>query len=158
MLEKPSRRQIRLPAAANQEPGSSWLVTIGIKDRSAKTFSNPDLAKAVVNTIRNRCGSFRLTLDALCLMPDHLHLVVQLQGADLIAVIGDVKSSTTRTWWSHGGFGPLWQRSFHDRGLRTAEDHEAAIKYVVENPVRGGIVTEWEDYPFTGGAFVRADK
>jgi hypothetical protein len=39
--------------------------------------------------------------------------------------------------------------------LRTAVDHEAAVKYVIENPVRAGLVPSWQDYPFVGGALVR---
>jgi hypothetical protein len=30
-------------------------------------------------------------------------------------------------------------------------DIQAAITYVLENPVRAGLVEAWEDYPWSGG-------
>ena len=155
MLDRPVRKSIRLPAAAYRVPGTAWLVTIGVNDRSAKPFSDSIIAEAVVGTLVARLKSLKLGLDAYCLMPDHLHLVIQLTVGDLVTAIGDVKSNTTRTWWKHGGNGSLWQRSFHDRGLRNEKDHSAAVQYVIENPVRAGFVAAWEQYPFSGGDFAK---
>jgi len=34
--------------------------------------------------------------------------------------------------------------------LRKEEDLEETSKYIVNNPVRRGIVKEWDQYPFSG--------
>ena len=49
----------------------------------------------------------------------------------------------------------MWQRSFHDRGLRDPSAIDRAIAYVVSNPVRTGLVSKWEEYPYIGGSAVR---
>jgi REP element-mobilizing transposase RayT len=41
----------------------------------------------------------------------------------------------------------LWQRDFHDHIIRRKESLIQKAEYIVNNPVREGIVEEWEDYP-----------
>ena len=65
-----------------------------------------------------------------------------------------LQMSATRAWWRHGGTGPLWQRCFHDRGIRHPDDYERAAIYVLENPVCAGLVTDWPDFPHLGGTLV----
>jgi hypothetical protein len=44
----------------------------------------------------------------------------------------------------------LWQRSYYDHILREDEDVVGVARYVLENPVRAGLVTEVIQYPFHG--------
>ena len=155
---QPERKRIRLPADAYREAGSAWLVTIGTAGRVA-VFADVGVGRDVVAVFRDRCRARRVGLDAVCLMPDHAHLLVQIMdGARLVDVVGDLKSNSTRRWWAQGGTGPLWQRSFHDRGLRTARDYERAAVYLLDNPVRAGLVEEWEEYPLIGGTLVDGES
>jgi len=149
----PERKRIRLPADAYLVPGSAWLVTIGTHERGA-FFTDSDLAKLVARIIQDRCAARGAVLAAFCLMPDHAHLLLQITRSGLVDVIGDVKSNSTRAWWRHGGTGPLWQRSFHDRGIRHPNDYERAAVYVLENPIRAALVTNWPDYSHLGGTLV----
>ena len=149
----PERKRIRLPADAYLIPGSGWLVTIGTAERAA-VFADRPLAEAVAVLLSERCAALGAVLDAYCLMPDHAHLLVQVADRGLVDVVRDLKSRSTRLWWTFGGSGPLWQRSFHDRRMRTPGDYERAAAYVLTNPVRAGLVEDWADYPHLGGALV----
>ncbi len=153
-LPRPSRNTIRLPAAGYALPGTAWLGTIGTAGRVA-AFADPALARAVATLLDDRCTAIGSTLGVYCLMPDHVHLLVQITAGNLIDVVRDAKSRTTRLWWQHGGTGPLWQRSFHDRGLRTPDSYYHALAYILNNPVRASLVADWTDLPFLGGASVR---
>ena len=44
----------------------------------------------------------------------------------------------------------LSQPSWHDRVLRRSDDRLAAMRYVLQNPLRAGLVTSLDDYPFFG--------
>jgi hypothetical protein len=44
----------------------------------------------------------------------------------------------------------LWQGGFHDHVLRQEEDRRAAIRYLIANPIRAGLVVDVRDYPFWG--------
>ena len=42
--------------------------------------------------------------------------------------------------------GTVWQEESFDRVLRSSESLDAKIEYVLNNPVRKGLVTDWHDY------------
>jgi len=44
----------------------------------------------------------------------------------------------------------LWQESYFDRTLRDGEGPAEVIKYMIENPVRAGIVESPAAYPYWG--------
>jgi hypothetical protein len=45
--------------------------------------------------------------------------------------------------------GRVWQAESFDHVLRSSESLDEKIGYVLENPVRKGLVDRWEDYPWT---------
>ncbi len=84
-------------------------------------------------------------------MPDHLHLLVEGQSddSDLWKCIVDFKQ-TTGFWLSSTSRGERWQHDFFDHVLRKEEDIEKQVRYILENPVRAGIVRDWQEYPYKG--------
>ena len=44
----------------------------------------------------------------------------------------------------------LWQRYGHEHVLRSEEDTLAVAKYILENPVRRGLVSAPDQYQFSG--------
>lgn len=84
-------------------------------------------------------------------MPDHLHLLVEGQSAD-----SDCRRFIARAKQFSGfhykkTFGDqLWQRFGFERTLRTDEAALSVARYILENPVRAGLVSRVEDYPFMG--------
>ena len=43
---------------------------------------------------------------------------------------------------------PVWQEGYYDHGLRDDEDYRAGVRYVMQNPIRAGLVRRVEDYPY----------
>ncbi len=82
-------------------------------------------------------------------MPDHFHLLVGPREGNLVDLIRGWKSFSSNTLRKEGLEGPLWQRGFFDHALRQEEDIEAAANYIVNNPVRAGLVGDWRDYPYS---------
>jgi putative transposase len=52
---------------------------------------------------------------------------------------------------------PLWQPGFFDHALRNDESYIQKWEYVRENPVRGGLVSLADDWPYQG-EFVFIDR
>ena len=52
---------------------------------------------------------------------------------------------------------PLWQPGFSDHILRNDESYSQEWEYVRENPVRAGLVTRGDDWPYQG-EFVVIDR
>jgi REP element-mobilizing transposase RayT len=85
---------------------------------------------------------------AACLMPDHLHWLLD-DAAQAIETTQAFKSYSTRLVRRAGYRDPLWQRSFWDHVVRRRESLEAVIAYILDNPVRDGLVQRREEYPYS---------
>jgi REP element-mobilizing transposase RayT len=86
------------------------------------------------------------------IMPDHVHLFcapADLTPQPLIKWISFWKSHVT-THWADPMQLPVWQRHFWDTQLRRSENYDMKWDYVVQNPVRAGLVARAEDWPFQG--------
>jgi REP element-mobilizing transposase RayT len=84
-------------------------------------------------------------------MPDHVHLFatpVRLDVA-LSAWVRYWKSLASRRW-PRRDQQPVWQRDFWDRQLRSGESYRDKWEYVLNNPVRAGLVQSANDWPFAG--------
>lgn len=51
----------------------------------------------------------------------------------------------------------MWQRSFHDHGLRTMRDYDQALTYLLHNPERAVLVDDWSEYPLIGGKAIEGE-
>ena len=90
---------------------------------------------------------------AYCFMPDHLHLLVTGETADA-EFPSFVKLAKQRSGWRYtrNTGHRLWQTGYHERVLRDEEATAEVIRYIIANPVRGGLVVRPCDYPFWGSA------
>ena len=43
---------------------------------------------------------------------------------------------------------PLWQEESFDHVLRSSESLDAKMSYLLQNPVRAGLVRDWSEYPW----------
>jgi putative transposase len=83
-------------------------------------------------------------------MPDHLHLVVNPGCKGLSHAIRLLKGRLT-PWWRENGDGlPLWQGGYFDHRLRSDESFTDKCRYVMQNPVRAGLVQIDADWLWTG--------
>lgn len=92
---------------------------------------------------------------AYVLMPDHFHAFVAIddQELSLSVWVKSLKNSISKTLRQNGIGAPHWQKAFFDHLLRSAESCTEKWYYVRENPVRAGLVSRWEDWPFRGEVF-----
>ena len=43
----------------------------------------------------------------------------------------------------------MWQRESYDHRVRNARELAIAIAYTLNNPMRAGLVTEWQLWPYS---------
>jgi putative transposase len=54
-------------------------------------------------------------------------------------------------FWFHRRYNlRLWQPRYYDRVLRTDEATSAVARYIFENPVRKGMVSDYLQHPYSG--------
>ncbi|SBT18929.1 Transposase IS200 like protein [Marinomonas gallaica] len=112
-----------------------------IKTRNNHPFFNDFyLARSLVKTLmfcEEHC--FCRTV-AFCIMPDHVHWLVQPLNKSLSKLIYSVKKQTSSERLK-------WARSFYDCGIRNESQLINTARYIIANPKRAGIVASVNDYP-----------
>jgi len=124
---------------------------------SAAPFAEAEIAFAACRAIHRFFHSSGSTCLAWVVMPDHMHLLIEMGDRDsLSANVGSLKktvSSQVNTARDTMG-SKLWQPGFHDRALRKDDDLVAVARYIVANPVRAGLVTRVGDYPWWNAVWI----
>jgi REP element-mobilizing transposase RayT len=86
------------------------------------------------------------------LMPDHLHLFLVLED-DRIRLsewVRSMKNAISKALRARGDSSPCWQKGFFDHVMRGGESYSQKWEYVRANPVRAGLVSRPEDWPYAG--------
>ena len=148
--EHPQRRRIRLAPTVYADIGEICSITIAVKGRMP-VFASPALAAAAGDGLRRHAAVTDVPVDAWCVMPDHVHLLLGASpSGDIVTVVGQFKTLAPREAWRLGVKGAFWQTSVWDHCLRGDERLAPAIKYVLNNPVRSGLVERSCDYRCSG--------
>ncbi len=88
-----------------------------------------------------------VTLDAWVVMPDHFHGIITIHRAirdvgatrwvaHLGSIIGQFKMMTTKRIRKTGYEGRVWQRNYHERIIRNADQYQVVRQYIENNPAR----------------------
>ena len=121
------------------------FVTVCSRERK-KQLANPAVHDALL-TAWEKADLWMI--GAYVIMPDHVHFFCSPTREDCVI-------ETWITFWKRefrrqlGGAAPRFQSdSFHHR-LRGEESYSEKWEYVRANPVRAGLVTKPEDWPYQG--------
>lgn len=118
-----------------------------------RLLANDSAASAVQDALLHFDGE-RYKLIAWCVMPNHVHVVLeQSERHPLSAVKHSWKSFTANQINRiHNRRGAVWMREYFDRFMR--DDHHLAttIAYVERNPVAAGYVPRAEVWPWSSAA------
>ncbi len=128
-----------------------FLITVCVLERRP-ILAQPLLAEAVLGALREAREADDWRVGKYVIMPDHTHFFCGPGGraSSLSAFVGRFKALSTRRWWELGYTGRLWQREFHDHLLRSSESYEEKWDYVAFNPVRAGLCSTPEEWPYAG--------
>ena len=93
------------------------------------------------------------TIGRYLLMPDHVHLFARgfHDAKPLSRWVQTWKSLSSRALTCNETLtGPIWQKDYFDRFLRSADDYSLKWEYVAANPVRQGLVRESSAWRWQG--------
>ena len=154
----PRRRPGRLPLVEYARTEAVFSVTAGTKAR-VPVFADARVTEVAVDVLRAHVEKTKVVVYAYCFMPDHVHLVLRpSRTCDVVTFVGQFKNLCQRAAWQLGVTGAFWQSSFHDHALRFSDQLETFVGYVLNNPVRGGLVQRWQEYPFAGSLAFTAEQ
>jgi len=120
-------------------------------ERRQRVFVDAASAASVVAILRKVSESTAFLVHGYCVMPDHLHLV--LEGArddsDMKRFRKTFKQMTSFHCRSELDE-RLWQKAFYDHILRASDSLDKVLWYAWMNPVRAGLCADPHDYAHSG--------
>lgn len=107
------------------------------------------VAEMVYQTLRHFDGH-RYHLQAFTLMPNHVHVLFEVTTVPMHQVVKSWKQySSNRANQLLGRTGTFWQADYWDTYMRDAEHKALTIRYIRNNPVKAGLVSDWKEWPWT---------
>jgi putative transposase len=137
-------------------PGGCWFFTVNLLDRQSTLLS--DSVELLRDAVRATRQSHPFHIDAMVVLPDHLHAVWSLPPDDadfsvrwrLIktrfakAIPPGERLSPVRQARNERG---IWQRRFWEHLIRDERDYARHLEYCYINPVKHGLVRRVCDWP-----------
>jgi putative transposase len=134
------------------KPGGTFFLTL-VTEKRAPIFADA-IARPLLHAALNNCRRFHpFILDAIVLLPDHLHMLITLPNgdSDFSIRVTNIKSAFTRTYLAAGGKEQfrsasrlrqrnrgIWQKRFWEHTIRAADDLRRHFDYIHYNPVKHG--------------------
>lgn len=132
-------------------------------------FMKDDRVAELVKKALQHFDGRRYALAAWCVMPNHVHVVVQ-PFADKIHTSGTTVprselSNILHSWKSFTAkeankllrrSGDFWQAEYYDHLIRDEADFQHAVQYVLDNPIKAGLKNwEWVELTACGKRMLR---
>jgi putative transposase len=139
-------------------PGGTYFFTVNLADRTKHLLiDHIDLLLYSIESIRKEPA---FTIDAITVLPDHLHTVWTLpQGdKDFSARWRKIKARFSRGLPNieqrsisrhNKGERGIWQRRFWEHAIRDELDFQRHVDYVHYNPVKHGYCRRVMDWPYS---------
>ena len=114
-------------------------------------LKDPRIARLVADAIESgdKC---LYTLFGYCIMANHVHMIIRPLDSDrpLCPILQLLKKNTAlKANKVIGRSGQFWQHESYDHIVRNAAELERIMKYVWNNPVKAGLVSDASHWPWT---------
>lgn len=141
--------------------GATYFFTV-VTFRRALLFNRPEAVAGLRAAFYGEMARRPFQIDAIVIMPDHLHAIWTLPAGDMDYSIRwrNIKRSFTTIIPSEQRPSvvasrqrkheqSIWQRRFWEHRIRDERDFNRHTDYIHYNPVKHGIVTRPVDWPYS---------
>ncbi|MGD8710422.1 MAG: transposase, partial [Ectothiorhodospiraceae bacterium] len=140
-------------------PGGSYFFTV-VTNRRFPLFQAPEAVRLFRSSLRRVMRERPFRIDAIVLLPDHLHCVWTLptQDSDFSTRWRLVKYRFSLDWKARSNVARsalskrekgIWQRRFWEHAIRDEEDLRRHVDYIHYNPVKHGFVSRPGDWAWS---------
>jgi putative transposase len=138
-------------------PGGTYFFTVTLADRRSNALV--DHIGALRSAFRAAPRARPFAIDAIVVLPDHLHAILTLPTSDADfpgrwrRIKGHFSSALMETDLHlkrrPNGDLALWQRRFWEHTIRDESDFARHVDYVHFNPVKHGLARRVRDWPYS---------
>jgi putative transposase len=139
----------------NFVPGGTFFFTLTLDDRRSSVLVEHVALLRVA--FRRTRSEFPFSIDAIVILPDHLHTILTLPPSDpdFSNRLRRIKGRFTRgvvaagvaVSRDHRGEYSLWQKRFWEHTIRDDRDFERCVDYIHYNPVKHRVVSTPSEWP-----------
>lgn len=144
-------------------PGGSFFFTLVTDDR-VPLFDDAFGRRALGTLLRRAKRRWPFTINAVVLLPDHLHVIWSLPpgDTDYSKRLGWIKKEFSKGWLAAGraeqpvtngmsrqGRRGVWQPRFWEHAIESEDDFERHFDYVHYNPVKHRLARCPRDWPWS---------
>jgi len=107
------------------------------------------MATLLTHVMQHYRDQGKYLLHEFVVMPDHFHALIS-PNETLERAVQLIKGGFSFRAKKELGFGgEVWQNSFYDRRVRDWGEYEGYRTYILNNPVKRGLVSAAEDFPYS---------
>jgi len=126
-------------------------------------FRNGLVAEEFIENLNFYIRKHKCKMYAYVIMPNHVHLLVKLNDNENISdLIRDIKKYFSfkaknlmsvitefelKKFYNNGKY-QFWERGFDELTIRSERVFNIKFQYIINNPVKAGLVNNAGDYPF----------
>ena len=128
-----------------------YFVTICTFQKQKLFLLNDTNVFPLIDILKETANKYQFKIWVYVFMPEHLHLLVEGNSvnSDFQKFIAVYKQKGGFKFW-HEKRVHLWQDNYYEHVLRKEEDNLGIVKYILNNPVRKGLVENYQDYKYSG--------
>jgi putative transposase len=137
--------------------GGMYFFTLTLKDRTSNLLTT-HITK-LRSSFRQAKKNNPFTIYAIVILPDHLHMIMELPGKDIdystrlrqikTYFLREIKSCEESLFKNARGEYNLWQRRFWEHRIRSETDFYVHVNYIHFNPMKHGLVKEVIEWPYS---------
>ncbi len=136
----------------NYVPGGTYFFTLVTYHRR-KYFDTPKKLNLLNGTIRQVQSNKLFDLLAYCLLPDHIHLLIELpeEDSNFSIRLREIKRLTT-LWMKRdasGNVDRIWQDKFWEHTIRDEKDLLRHFDYIHYNPVKHNLTESFDGWKWS---------
>ena len=142
--------------------GYSYFITIVIHNREPLLVEHIDLLRIAFRLSMQRYG---FSLDAIVILPDHLHMIITPKNASdypkivshikrsfVYGLDDDIKEKAKMTLQQSPYMrkrSGIWQKRYYEHTIRNEKDMAEKLQYMYHNPVKHGYVEEADKWEYS---------
>ncbi len=141
--------------------GGTYFFTL-VTNKRLRLFHSVQTRELLINALDHVKQFHPYSMEAFCILPDHIHLIWQLPEDDehFSMRIAEVKKRFSKTYLMQAsqtlikdtlqtkrGESGVWQRRFWEHYIRDEEDLHRHIDYIHYNPIKHDLVKQVKEWP-----------
>jgi len=136
--------------------GHSYYLTLVTHRRQSLLV---DHIEQLRESFRESKRYFTYTIDAIVVMPDHLHMIITPHDArEYPKIIRAIKYNFSRKFGDieeqsssrrKRKLKPIWQKRYYEHTIRDEKDYHRCLEYMKNNPLKHGHVSNGEPWKYT---------